>query len=115
MWNYEDTEDGTDPENEKYYNNLIISYYNPDGVKEISTDYYTESVNTFGGLFGGSYTSRMVENGQDYYPYEKNGTACIEFGSDCTHLLETINRLGITTENRRLMTEEEYNEQYSQQ
>ena len=115
MWDYEDTEDETDPENEKYCNNLFISYYNPDGVKEIGIDYYTENVNTSGGFFGGSYTSRMVENGQEYYPYEKNGTACVAFGSDCTHLIETLNRLGITTENRRLMTEEEYNEQYAEQ
>ncbi len=115
MWNYEDTEDGTDPESEKYYNNLIISYYNPDGVREIGMDYYTERVDTFVGLLGGSYTSRMVENGQEYYPYEKNGTAYIEFGSDCTHLLEALERLGITNENRRLMTAEEYNEQYTEQ
>ena len=104
IWAYKKEADGGA---ERYYNNLNISYYNPDGVIRMDTEYYTETT-----IFGVQSTSGVVEADENEdYEYEKNSNAFIQIGSDCTHLLDVFQKLGITNEKRKLMTNEEYNEQ----
>ena len=81
-----------------YAPSLVINYYNPDGINWNYGDYAAD---------------RSVMDTNEYsisMDYSTTGTAYISFGPNCTNIVDTLKKLGIVNEERRLLTNEEYNE-----
>lgn len=77
-----------------YYNSLVVSFFNPNGIK-----------------WNYDYMDEYTDVATSYYPrWGNNSEAYIGFGPNCTHLVETLEELGIVNDERKLLTYAEYNQ-----
>ena len=88
---------------ERFYNNLNINFYNPDGIIWNYSSYSVDGVDVTDAVM----TGEMTEEEAGAY-YQNSDSAYIEFGSKCTNIIETLKKLGIVNSERKLMTYDEY-------
>lgn len=88
---------------ERYYNNLIINFYNPNGVVWNYSSYSIDGEDVTDALLDGTMTAEQVNS-----YYQNSDNAYIDFGSKCTNLVETLKKAGIVNNERKLMTNAEY-------
>ena len=85
------------------FNNLDISFYNPDGIIWNYSSYSVDGVDVTEAVLTGEKTA---EEAEAYFP--NSDSAYVEFGSKCTNIIETLKKLGILNSERKLMTYDEY-------
>ena len=85
---------------DRYFNNLDISFYNPDGIIWNYSSYSVDGVDETEAVLTGEKTAEA------YFP--NSDSAYVEFGSKCTNIIETLKKLGILNSERKLMTYDEY-------
>ena len=88
---------------DRYFNNLDISFYNPDGIIWNYSSYSVDGVDVTEAVLTGEKTA---EEAEAYFP--NSDSAYVEFGSKCTNIIETLKKLGILNSERKLMTYDEY-------
>ena len=88
---------------DRYFNNLDISFYNPDGIIWNYSSYSVDGVDETEAVLTGEKTA---EEAEAYFP--NSDSAYVEFGSKCTNIIETLKKLGILNSERKLMTYDEY-------
>lgn len=88
---------------DRYFNNLDINFYNPDGIIWNYSSYSVDGVDVTEAVLTGEKTAEETEA---YFP--NSDSAYVEFGSKCTNIIETLKKLGILNSERKLMTYDEY-------
>lgn len=88
---------GKNPMTKVYFNGISLSYYNPENIFG-NWDYY--------------YNYReFVQNGEEMAMSSSSSGSCyINFGPECTNLIETLKKLGIVDDTWGLYTYDEYEE-----
>ena len=87
----------------RYYNTLLLNFYNPGGVIWSYSSYYVDDVDVTEEVLEG-----VPQEKGGWVHLETNGSAYINFGSKCTHIIQTLEKLGIVNAERKLLTYEEY-------
>ena len=78
---------------QQYDSTITINYYNPDGIHWTDMDYTYEELSAEDGIW---------KETTSYY--DTNGSAYLNFGADCTNIVNTLKKLGIVNEERQLRT-----------
>ena len=78
---------------QQYDSTITINYYNPDGIHWTDMDYTYEELPAEDGIW---------KETTSYY--DTNGSAYLNFGADCTNIVNTLKKLGIVNEERQLRT-----------
>ena len=82
----------------RYYNNLDINFYNPDGIIWNYSSCSVDGVDVTEAVLTGEKTA---EEAEAYF--QNSDSAYVEFGSKCTNIIETLKKLGILNSERKQM------------